>query len=104
MASKNYEYGVRNFADHLAQDAIAAFYRDHNSVHQYFYNLARRVERLGDSEDPENLRQFEIVCEEARGAAYELARAIAHTSGDDFSGATFTRLEAAAREEAGLLE
>lgn len=86
MATSNFEKGYQGFAYALANDALTAYYCDHAAVRQYMYNLARKLEKYGDSEAPEDVERRLNTLEEATGAANELARAIKRTDPETFAG------------------
>ncbi len=102
MATSNFEKGYQGFAYALANDALTAYYCDHAAVRQYMYNLARKLEKYGDSEAPEDVERRLNTLEEATGAANELARAIKRTDPDAFSGEGYQQLLAAVYDDLNL--
>lgn len=89
MANEIWEQGRRLFTGYLALDAIENWMQNKPTTRGYFASLNARLEESDDEE----------LLEEARGAAYELARVIKEQLGKERS---FAYIEQAARIYTGL--
>lgn len=89
MTNEAWEQGRRLFTGYLALDTIEDWMQDKPTTRTYFDSLRARLQEDDDEE----------LLNEARGAAYELARVIKEKLGKE---RTFGYIEHAARIYTGL--
>lgn len=89
MANEIWETGRENFTTALASDTIKNWLEDKPTTRAYLEGIKARLDEYDNEHDHK----------EARGAAYELARAV---RGELFKDASFIWIEDAARKYLGI--